>query len=63
MSQHPTPITVLGLGNMGTALAGALIDAGHPTTVWNRSPARAEPLGARGATAADTAEFAVSASP
>ncbi|WP_437544130.1 NAD(P)-binding domain-containing protein [Sorangium sp. So ce367] len=41
----------------------ALIDAGHPTTVWNRSPAKARPLVARGATAAGSAEAAVSASP
>jgi 3-hydroxyisobutyrate dehydrogenase-like beta-hydroxyacid dehydrogenase len=39
MSSAPTRTTVLGLGVMGSALAGVLIDAGHPTTVWNRSPA------------------------
>lgn len=63
MSNDTTPTTVLGLGAMGSALAAALIDAGHPTTVWNRSPARARPLVARGATAAGSAEAAVSASP
>ncbi len=41
-------VTVLGLGQMGAALAGALLAAGHPTTVWNRTPARAKPLAARG---------------
>lgn len=52
MSSDPTPTTVLGLGEMGSALAAALIDAGHSTTVWNRSPAKARPLAARGATVA-----------
>lgn len=28
-----TPVTVLGLGPMGQALAGALLDAGHAVTV------------------------------
>ena len=30
------PVTVLGLGLMGSAIAVALRDAGHPTTVWTR---------------------------
>lgn len=63
MSSDPTPTTVLGLGEMGSALAAVLIDAGHPTTVWNRSLVKAQPLAARGATAAGSAEAAVSASP
>jgi 3-hydroxyisobutyrate dehydrogenase-like beta-hydroxyacid dehydrogenase len=60
---NPTAATVLGLGQMGGALAAALVDAGHPTTVWNRSPDRARPLVARGATAAGSVEAAVTASP
>lgn len=36
--QHRTPVTVVGLGSMGSALAEAFIDAGHPTTVWNTDP-------------------------
>src|SRR5215207_3465157 len=63
MSRDPTPTTVLGLGAMGSALAAALVDAGHPTIVWNRSPAKARPLAARGAVAAASVEAAVSASP
>jgi 3-hydroxyisobutyrate dehydrogenase-like beta-hydroxyacid dehydrogenase len=59
----PTPVTVIGLGDMGRALAGAFLDAGHPTTVWNRTASRAEALAARGATAAATAAEAVAASP
>ncbi|RCV49991.1 NAD(P)-dependent oxidoreductase [Marinitenerispora sediminis] len=58
----PEPVTVLGLGPMGTALAGAFLDAGHPTTVWNRSPAKADPLVERGARRAGTAAEAVAAS-
>jgi len=46
-----TGVTVLGLGAMGSALASALLDAGHATTVWNRTPARAAGLAARGAAA------------
>lgn len=42
-------VTVLGLGSMGTALAGALLEAGHETTVWNRSAGKDEALVARGA--------------
>lgn len=38
------PVSVIGLGAMGRALAGAFLDAGHPTTVWNRSPGRAGEL-------------------
>jgi 3-hydroxyisobutyrate dehydrogenase-like beta-hydroxyacid dehydrogenase len=33
-----TPVSVLGLGAMGRALATAFARAGHPTTVWNRTP-------------------------
>lgn len=56
------PVTVLGLGEMGAALATALLDHSHPTTVWNRTPARTEPLAARGAVAATSVAEAVAAS-
>lgn len=36
-------VTVLGLGPMGAALASAFLAAGHPTTVWNRTPAERVP--------------------
>ncbi|MGW4891700.1 NAD(P)-dependent oxidoreductase [Kitasatospora sp. NPDC004240] len=55
------PVTVIGLGPMGTAMAGAFLDAGHPVTVWNRTAARAEELVARGAVPAPTAEAAIAA--
>ncbi|MFF2087149.1 NAD(P)-dependent oxidoreductase [Nocardia sp. NPDC058176] len=54
-------ISVLGLGAMGTALARALLSGGHEVTVWNRTPARAEPLAAEGAKVAATSAEALSA--
>lgn len=44
-----TPVTVIGLGLMGQALAGAFLKAGHPTTVWNRTASKADQLVAGGA--------------
>jgi 3-hydroxyisobutyrate dehydrogenase-like beta-hydroxyacid dehydrogenase len=58
-----TPVTVIGLGEMGTAIAAALIERGHRTTVWNRTVSRAAPLVAVGAEAVPTATAAVAASP
>jgi 3-hydroxyisobutyrate dehydrogenase-like beta-hydroxyacid dehydrogenase len=58
-----TPVSVLGLGPMGSALARAFLAAGHPTTVWNRSAARAEPLRSTGAAVAPDPAAAVAASP
>lgn len=55
-----TPVTVLGLGAMGTALARAFLTAGHPTTVWNRTPGRSPDLDVVRAT---TAAEAIAASP
>lgn len=47
-------VAVLGMGIMGAGMARQLLDAGHRVTVWNRTPARAEPLVAAGAARADT---------
>ncbi|WP_327586470.1 NAD(P)-binding domain-containing protein [Nonomuraea sp. NBC_00507] len=55
-------VSVLGLGAMGGALAGALVKAGYATTVWNRSAGKADDLVAQGAKAAATAGDAVRAS-
>jgi 3-hydroxyisobutyrate dehydrogenase-like beta-hydroxyacid dehydrogenase len=55
-------ITVLGLGPMGRAIAGAYLAGGHPTTVWNRSPGKADELVERGAAIAPTVSDAVAAS-
>ncbi|MGK5532029.1 NAD(P)-dependent oxidoreductase [Streptomyces sp. URMC 129] len=64
MSSHPqqSAVTVLGLGPMGRALAGAFLDAGLRTTVWNRTPGRDRDLVERGAVGARSAEEAVAAS-
>ncbi|WP_158853656.1 NAD(P)-dependent oxidoreductase [Saccharothrix deserti] len=56
------PVTVIGLGLMGTALAAAFLDAGHPTTVWNRTPAKAVELVAQGAVLAPSTADALRAS-
>ncbi|NGO69378.1 NAD(P)-dependent oxidoreductase [Streptomyces boncukensis] len=60
---HKTPVTLLGLGDMGAALARTWLAAGHPLTVWNRTPSKAEPLQAYGARVAATPAEAVAASP
>ncbi|MCG3752537.1 MULTISPECIES: NAD(P)-dependent oxidoreductase [Amycolatopsis] len=62
MSGNATSMTVLGLGAMGSALAGALLEAGRPVTVWNRSADKTKPLVERGAVAAGSAAEAVAAS-
>ncbi|MEV6913090.1 NAD(P)-binding domain-containing protein [Amycolatopsis sp. NPDC051071] len=56
-----TPIAVVGLGLMGQALARAFLKAGHPTTVWNRTAAKAERLVAEGAHLAPTIGDALAA--
>ncbi|MBN6053933.1 NAD(P)-dependent oxidoreductase [Nonomuraea sp. RK-328] len=56
-------VTVLGLGLMGQALAGALLRDGYTTTVWNRTAAKADDLVARGARPAGSVAEAVAASP
>jgi 3-hydroxyisobutyrate dehydrogenase-like beta-hydroxyacid dehydrogenase len=57
------PVTVIGLGLMGRALAGAFLTAGHPTTVWNRTAAKANDLVADGAGLAPSPGAAIAASP
>ena len=42
-------IAFLGLGKMGAGMAARLLAAGHTLSVYNRTPARAEPLGRLGA--------------
>ncbi|QYR21057.1 NAD(P)-binding domain-containing protein [Paenibacillus sp. sptzw28] len=63
MDMDRLSVSVIGLGNMGSALAEAFVKAGHKTTVWNRSAAKAAPLVAMDAVHADTIEDAISASP
>ncbi|MDP9641392.1 hypothetical protein J2S53_001337 [Actinopolyspora lacussalsi] len=38
------PVTVLGIGMMGTALAGAFLNNGNRTIVWDRSANKADSL-------------------
>jgi 3-hydroxyisobutyrate dehydrogenase-like beta-hydroxyacid dehydrogenase len=47
-------IGFVGLGPMGSAMAGVLLRHGHRLTVWNRTAERAEPLVAAGARRAGT---------
>ncbi|MEQ7126860.1 NAD(P)-binding domain-containing protein [Actinopolymorpha sp. B11F2] len=58
----PSTVTVIGLGPMGRAMAGALLEAGHRVTLWNRTPSRADALVAAGAVLALTPAAAVAAS-
>jgi 3-hydroxyisobutyrate dehydrogenase-like beta-hydroxyacid dehydrogenase len=62
MTDNHEAVTVIGLGAMGTKMAETFLAAGHPTTVWNRTPGRAAHLIAAGATEAPTAAEAVAAS-
>ncbi|WP_241387268.1 NAD(P)-dependent oxidoreductase [Rhodococcus sp. CH91] len=56
-----SPVSVLGLGPMGQAMARTLLHAGHPVTVWNRTPRRAEGVVAAGARRAATPSEALAA--
>src|SRR5690606_5050862 len=53
VKEKAAPVTVVGLGNMGSALARALLKSGHRVTVWNRSAHKAQSLVAEGAVLAD----------
>jgi 3-hydroxyisobutyrate dehydrogenase-like beta-hydroxyacid dehydrogenase len=54
--------TVIGIGDMGTALAAAALEAGYKLTIWNRSPPRLEPFRGTAARIADSPADAVAAS-
>ncbi|WP_344947943.1 NAD(P)-dependent oxidoreductase [Actinomadura miaoliensis] len=62
MSEQHERISILGLGAMGRALAGALLAAGREVTVWNRTPGKAGDLVARGAREVSSVEGAIDAS-
>ena len=47
-------IGFIGLGNMGSGMAGNLLKAGHQVTAYNRSQDKVDALAARGAVAART---------
>jgi 3-hydroxyisobutyrate dehydrogenase-like beta-hydroxyacid dehydrogenase len=52
-------VSVIGLGQMGAAIAAALVSAGHDVTVWNRTPGKA----VENTIVAPTAADAITASP
>merc|ERR1719221_97859 len=56
MASSKPSVGYLGMGIMGSAMAGNLIKAGFPTTVWNRSKDKCDGLKAQGAKVADTAK-------
>jgi 3-hydroxyisobutyrate dehydrogenase-like beta-hydroxyacid dehydrogenase len=41
---HKETVSIVGLGQMGSALARAYVNAGHRVTVWNRTPGKTEPF-------------------
>src|SRR5579872_3244812 len=47
-------VGVIGIGHMGAGMAARVLDAGHKVTVYNRTRAKAEPLGAKGAIIAES---------
>ncbi|MFD7969495.1 NAD(P)-dependent oxidoreductase [Streptomyces clavifer] len=61
-TRQKSPVTVIGLGPMGQAMAHTLLSAGHPVTVWNRTAGRADAVVTAGATRASTPSEAVEAS-
>ncbi|MCM3781892.1 NAD(P)-binding domain-containing protein [Neobacillus mesonae] len=57
------PVSVIGLGMMGSVLAQTFLKEGHQTTVWNRTAGKADELIKQGAQAANTVYEAIAASP
>ncbi len=60
-SEQQPRVAVIGLGIMGSAMARNVVDAGFPTSVWNRSQSATAPLVEAGATTTEKAEDAVQA--
>ncbi|WP_283133444.1 NAD(P)-dependent oxidoreductase [Rhizohabitans arisaemae] len=58
MEQRHRKLAVVGLGGIGGGVARRLLDAGYPTTVYNRTAEKAKSLVQAGATGAATAEEA-----
>lgn len=52
-------VAFIGLGNMGSGIAGCVLKAGFDLTVWNRTAAKMDPLVAAGAKPAASAKEAV----
>ena len=62
MDSSVRDVAVVGLGRMGTALAGAMARSDHTVTVWNRTASRATPLRDLGVSVADSLAAACAAS-
>lgn len=56
-------VSVIGCGNMGSALIGALADAGREVTIWNRTREKAEALAGPRVTVAGSIGDVLGASP
>lgn len=54
MADKNLKVAFIGTGIMGAPIAGHILDAGYPLTVYNRTRAKAEPLIERGAVWADS---------
>jgi 3-hydroxyisobutyrate dehydrogenase-like beta-hydroxyacid dehydrogenase len=59
MREQLMNIAFVGLGRMGSAIAGNLLQAGHPLTVFNRTQGKSETLAQAGAKVADSVAEAV----
>ena len=53
-ANHPDTVSIIGIGNMGSALAQALLTAGFTVTVWNRTVSKAQRMVEQGAILADS---------
>ena len=54
MSDKKLSVAFIGTGIMGAPIAGHILDAGYPVTVYNRTKAKADDLVSRGAVWADS---------
>ncbi len=59
MAKAKQSVAFIGTGIMGAPIAGHILDAGYPLTVYNRTQSKAQPLVERGAVAAETPAEAV----
>ncbi len=62
MADDRPVVSMIGLGSMGSALATAIVSAGHDLTVWNRSEEKSRAMAERGAAIATSVGDAVSRS-
>jgi 3-hydroxyisobutyrate dehydrogenase len=59
MTAQPPKLAVLGLGTMGTAVAGTAVRSGIPVLVWDRRPAASADLATQGVQVASSVADAV----